>query len=123
MLPFVRKHASVVMADLRREYGVDLLDLWRGQLSFYELMVYLSGLPQESRTVRLMRDLPEEAEGWGLTEMLIAGLIDTVRGLVAEEGKPPESVIPKALMSEPAEQPDLTAQALFGKGFVTQHGR
>lgn len=110
------------MADLRREYGIDLLDLWRGQLSFFELNVYLSGLPAECRTNRLMRDLPEDTEGWGLSHMLLAGLIDTVRGMFAEEGKPVDSVIPKALLPEP-EQPKLTAQELFGAGFGTQHGR
>lgn len=128
MLPFVRKYANVVMADLRREFGIDLLDFWRGQLSFFELMVYLGGLPSESRTVRLMRDLPEEAEGWTLTDILLGNLLDTVRNMFAEEGKPVESVIPRALFDEPAKpaelQPVSALAGLFGspERFAEQHG-
>ena len=87
------------MADLRREYGIDLLDLWRGRLSFYELCAYLKGLPEECRTVILIRELPDEAIGWGTTEVLLAALLDTVRNMFADE--PIESVLPKALLQEP----------------------
>lgn len=91
------------MADLRREYGIDLLDLWRGRLSFYELCAYLSGLPADCRTMNLIHELPDETIGWGTTQMLLAALLDTVRNMFADE--PVESVLPKALLREP--KPEL----------------
>lgn len=117
------------MCDLRREYGIDLLDLWRGRLSFYEICVYISGLPPDCATVRLIRDAPPEVEGWNLTNQLLGALIDTVRNMLSEEQV--DSVIPKALteastpVSKPAEiQPASSLTGLIGDAqtFMTEHG-
>lgn len=107
-----------------------MLGLWRGQLSFYELCVYLAGLPGESATGRLLRNQPAEVEGWGLTEQLLGHLVDAVRAQWAEQQ--PDSCMPKALFDErpiqqetPQLQPNSAASALFGAPheFVAAHGR
>jgi hypothetical protein len=117
------------MADLRREYGIDLLDLWRGRLSFYELCVYLFGLPAESSTVRLMHDKPVEVEGWTLTNQLLGMLLDTVRNMFAE--KPVDSCMPKALFDGETQsgkaakmQPMSAMLGVLGpeQDFIARHG-
>lgn len=129
MLPFIREHATTVLADLRREYNVDLLDLWRGQLSFYELCAYLAGLPPETQTFHIMSGLPDEVQGWGLVPQLLGALVDAVRGQWSE--KPVDSVLPSALFDKrhqanrpkPELQPDSAAFALLGSPaeFVSKH--
>lgn len=62
-------------------------DLWRGRLSYRRLDALLRQLPEESRTQTALRDLPrpEPKPGeprkfgpWGLTDYLLAQLIDAV---------------------------------------------
>lgn len=126
MLPFIRKHAATVLADLRREFNIDLMDLWRGQLSFFELCAYLAGLSPDTRTGRLMRNVPDELEGWSLVPQLLGALVDAVRNQWAD--KPIPSVIPKALFEatgKPEIQPDRAAMAMLGGSpddFVKRHG-
>lgn len=114
------------MADLRREYGIDLLDFWRKRLSFFELCGYLAGLPADCATVRLMQDRPREVEGWSLTNVLLGQLLDTVRGMFAEQA--PESVMPKALFEiEQVNElkPMSELSSLFAASpehFAKQHG-
>lgn len=117
------------MADLRREYGIDLLDFWRGRLSFFELCAYLGGLDAETTTGRLIRNLPEDVEGWGLVPQLLGMVVDAIRGQWSEQ--PVDSVIPKALFqggseisqAKPELQPDRAAFAMFGspQAFVATH--
>jgi len=130
VLPFVREHSAAVLADLRREYGIDLLDFWRGQLSFFEICAYLGELSAETRTGRLMRNMPDEVEGWGLVPQLLGALVDAVRGQWSE--KPVESILPSGLFDKSHQpkrksnlklQPDSAAFALLGSpaAFVSRH--
>lgn len=74
------KAGAAVYADFQRYYGIDLGDLFRpGSGLTPKRIVYLvEGLPIESRTVAAIAD-NNESSGWGVTEYLIANLIDAVR--------------------------------------------
>lgn len=50
------KHAKAVEADLLRYFSIDLMDLWRGRLSFRRLAVLIRYLPSESWTQTALRD-------------------------------------------------------------------
>lgn len=60
-------------ADLLRFYRVDLLDYYRGKLSPRRLRVLIRHLPRESA---LARALHGDVVDWGLTEHLLAGVVD-----------------------------------------------
>ncbi|MFL6072745.1 MAG: hypothetical protein ACJ73S_05040 [Mycobacteriales bacterium] len=62
-------------ADLLRFYGVDLLDYYRGRLSARRLRVLLQHLPREAALTRALHG--DEAD-WGLTEHLLASVVDQV---------------------------------------------
>ena len=47
----LRDHRGALEADLLRYYRVDLLDLWRGQLSWRRLIVLWRGLPGDAASV------------------------------------------------------------------------
>ncbi len=57
-------------ADLHRYYRLDVVDVWRGTITFRKLGVLVRGLPPESATQR--RGLA--ARGWSLTDYLLADL-------------------------------------------------
>ena len=94
----MREYAPIILADLRREYGIDLLDFWRGRLSFYELCAYLSGLPPECPTARRLSGLAEAGDGWSTEALLLGGILDATRNAWAE--KPVDSCLPKVLIEE-----------------------
>lgn len=48
----LRRHGGALKADLRREYGVDLLDLWRGRLRLEDLADFVAYLPPGSAVWR-----------------------------------------------------------------------
>jgi hypothetical protein len=50
-----------VEADLLRYFQVDLLDLWRGRLSYRRLALLIRHLPSESWTQTFLRDSDEHA--------------------------------------------------------------
>ena len=60
-------------ADLLRYYGVDLLDYHRGRLSTRRLRVLIQHLPRDAALVRKLHG--EDVE-WGLTEHLLATVVD-----------------------------------------------
>ena len=68
---------------------VDLLDLWRGRLSFRRLELLIRHLdPRTSELVRAVNpDLSEMAE-WDATSYLIAHLIDTTAAAHFKNPKP-----------------------------------
>jgi hypothetical protein len=59
--------------------GRSLLELWRGQMSWRELRVFLQHLPPDSATARAVN--PDNA--WSLDQHLLAGLADRVGYLAA----------------------------------------
>lgn len=81
-------------ADLLRYYSIDLMDLWRGGLSFRRLWVLIKHLPSESWTQTKLRDerereheLVEPADGpqtfgpWSLENYQLAQLADGLNHL------------------------------------------
>ena len=60
-------------ADLLRFYQMDLLDYYRGTLSPRRLRVLIRYLPRESALVRALHG---DVADWGLTEHLLAGVVD-----------------------------------------------
>lgn len=69
----------MIEADLHRYYGIDLLDLWRGQLSLRKLNVLVAQLPPDSNTGYALasHDTPvDHLRGWTLPDLLLARLLD-----------------------------------------------
>ena len=87
---FCQEHAAAVEADLRRVYGVRLVDLFRGKLSYRELWNLIQFLPQDTWTQAILRDDPDRQalvnQGqdehkfgpWSQGDLLMAALIDAV---------------------------------------------
>ncbi len=74
----LREHGEAIEADLARFYGVDLRDLWRGRLTWRRLLALIRGLPADSALARAQAG-PDAA--WGLTEHLLARLVDEIAWL------------------------------------------
>ncbi len=113
-------------ADLLRYYRVDLLDYYRGKLSARRLRVLISHLPRQAA---LVRELHQEDSEWGLTEHLLAAVVDHLAvgnwlfasANSAEGADPPARPVPvprpgisPAEPQGPAANPDQIA-AFFGQ--------
>ena len=61
---------------MQRHYGVDLVDLWRGQLSLRKLRVLVEGLPPDSATAYASSGETGPLAGWALTNVLLGRLAD-----------------------------------------------
>lgn len=73
----LRDHEDAVEADLQRFYGVDLGDVWRGDLSVRRLWVLLSHLPPGSAVWSLENKIPH---GYALTDFLLMDLFRVLTG-------------------------------------------
>jgi hypothetical protein len=68
---------------------MDLLDLYRGNISHRKVAVFIEHLPPESATMTAIRmDIPEDAAGelldpysipWGMSAQLLASVVDEIR--------------------------------------------
>lgn len=77
LLGLLREHGDVVEADLQRTYGVDLVDLWRGELTLRRVRVLLENLPPDSTTAYALAGAESGGlEGWRLTDVLLGRLAD-----------------------------------------------
>lgn len=101
--------------------GRSLLELYRGEMSFRELRVFIQGLPPESRTMRaLSRQSPEERL-WTFDRRLEATLIDEMRmntyALIKLQGDPKKTrhMKPPKPISRPGVQDDSNVRTIrFG---------
>lgn len=59
--------------------GRSLLELYRGEMSWRELRVFLRYLPPESATAREIRGSTPEEDAWTLDRLLLAATVDAVR--------------------------------------------
>jgi hypothetical protein len=59
--------------------GRSLLELYRGEMSWRELRVFLKFLPQDSATARMMRGSSAEEDAWTLDRQLLATAVDAIR--------------------------------------------
>ncbi|MGB8020747.1 MAG: hypothetical protein WCF04_05920 [Candidatus Nanopelagicales bacterium] len=76
----IEDHTAEIEADLQEVYGVALMDLFTGRLSWRRLLVLLDQLPAGSRLARAQ----DVRAGWSVTDYLTAHTADTV-ALVADE--------------------------------------
>src|SRR5699024_11756089 len=74
------KVGVAVYGDFQRYYGIDLGDLFRGgnDLTPKRFLYLVEALPVDSRTTTLVAG-QSDGQGWGVTEYLLANVIDAVR--------------------------------------------
>lgn len=92
-------------ADLQREYGVDLTDLYRGTLTLRRLHVLIDHLPPECATAREVGDVDDALTIWSVERLLLGRIVDELallrfeyEAVHSEKGAqrdPPESVLPE----------------------------
>lgn len=71
------EHGEAVEADLQRYHTTRLSDLATGELSWRRLGVLVAALPRDSQTSRALYG---EAVAWGVTEHLLATVVDLLQG-------------------------------------------
>ena len=59
--------------------GRSLLELYRGEMSWRELRVFLRYLPPDSATAREIRGSTPEEDAWSLDRHLLAAAVDAIR--------------------------------------------
>lgn len=77
---FLTEYGEAVEWDMARYWpGRSLLELYRGEMSWRELRVFLRYLPVDSATARAVRGGTPEEEAWTLDRQLLASVVDAVR--------------------------------------------
>lgn len=72
----LRDHSGPIEADLAREYGIDLLDFYRGKISLRALSVRIRYLPRGSALWQVTgSDL-----AWADSTYLLASAVDALQG-------------------------------------------
>ncbi|MFI9789131.1 hypothetical protein ACIHEI_37295 [Kitasatospora sp. NPDC051984] len=80
LIRLLDRHDAEVAADLRRFYGVDVLDWFRGRHSARYVLALIGTLPDGSATVAAMRG-GREAAGWDAKAYVLADLVDAIQAL------------------------------------------
>ncbi|WP_326806642.1 hypothetical protein OHB04_02300 [Streptomyces sp. NBC_01775] len=76
----LREHGEAVEWDMAHYWpGRSLLELYRGEMSWRELRVFLRYLPEGSATHRAVRPKKPDEEFWTPDRHLIATVVDAVR--------------------------------------------
>lgn len=77
---FLREHGEAVEWDMARYWpGRSLLELYRGEMSWRELRVFLRFLPHDSATHRSVHPESREETFWTPDRHLLATIVDSVR--------------------------------------------
>jgi hypothetical protein len=130
-----------VEADLLHYFSIDLMDLWRGTLSFRRLAVLIRHLPSESWTQTAIRDerqtelvdleadpdKPSSFGPWALSNYQLAALKDEIAHLTyvvarvnGQDKYPAPTPTPRPGMNRPVRRQTAAAVAylkkLRGKG-------
>lgn len=81
LVQLLREHGEAIEADLLRYYQVDLLDLYRGEMSWRRLRVLVRHLPLESATARAIQPPDAKDEFWSapMDRRMGAWLLNAVR--------------------------------------------
>lgn len=76
----LEEHGEAVEWDVARYWpGRSLLELYRGEMSWRELRVFLRFLPPDSATARAVRGSTPEEDAWTLDRHLLAAAVDAIR--------------------------------------------
>lgn len=75
-------HGGALRADLQRHYGLDLADVWRGNLTPRRVWTLAEHLPDGSALPAALAGGPEH-RGWRIETYLLAHLLNAVRYLDA----------------------------------------
>lgn len=77
---FLEEYGEAVEWDIPHYWpGRSLLELYRGEMSWRELRVFLRYLPTDSATARAVRGSTPEEDAWTLVPQLLASVVDAVR--------------------------------------------
>lgn len=77
---FLTEYGEAVEWDVARYWpGRSLLELYRGEMSWRELRVFLRHLPHDSATARAVRGGTPDEETWTLDRQLLASAVDAIR--------------------------------------------
>jgi hypothetical protein len=80
LLRFLERFGEAVEWDIARYWpGRSLLELYRGEMSWRELRVFLRYLPTDSATARTVRGSTPEEDAWTLERQLLATIADAIR--------------------------------------------
>lgn len=80
LLRFLAEHGEAVEWDVAHYWpGRSLLEVYRGEMSWRELGVFLRHLPHDSATVRAVRGTTVEEDQWTLDRHLLAAVVESVR--------------------------------------------
>ena len=99
--------------DMARYWpGRSLLELYRGQMSWRELRVFLRYLPADAATARAIRGSSAEEDTWTLERQLLAAAVDAIRentfATVRLGGDPKKTS--RMQPPEPIERPGVAAR-------------
>lgn len=110
---FLTEHGEAIEWDLARYWpGRSLLELYRGEMSWRELSVFLRYLPPESATARAARGSTAEEDAWTLDRQLLASAVEAIRentfAMVKLHGDPKKTQRLKP--PDPIERPGITVR-------------
>ncbi|MBR8638585.1 hypothetical protein KEF29_03045 [Streptomyces tuirus] len=119
---FLEEYGEAVEWDIARYWpGRSLLELYRGEMSWRELRVFLRFLPHDSATARTLRGATPEEDAWTLDRQLLATIADAVREstftAVKLHGDPKKTgrlKPPKPIPRPGVEEPQKTNVIRFG---------
>ncbi|HEY9370455.1 hypothetical protein [Streptomyces sp.] len=110
---FLTEYGEAVEWDMARYWpGRSLLELYRGQMSWRELRVFLRYLPTESATARAVRGTTAVEDQWTLDRHLLAQVVEATRentfAMVKLHGDPKKTRQLKP--PDPIERPGVEAR-------------
>jgi hypothetical protein len=122
---FLTDYGEAVEWDIARYWpGRSLLELYRGEMSWRELRVFLRYLPPDSATARAVRGVTPEQEAWTLDRQLLASLVDAQRentfAMVKLHGDPKKTK--RLRPPEPIPRPGVQAKKSNVIRFGGRHG-
>lgn len=80
LVRFLSEHGEAVEWDIARYWpGRSLLELYRGEMSWRELRVFIKHAPWDSATARSVRGSTPEEDYWTPDRQLAASIVDALR--------------------------------------------
>lgn len=126
----MNEHGDEIMADFLSEYGIDILDLFRGRLSPRRALALVEQLPLTSRFATAQRGGVQHY-GWDRQTYLLADIFDAIASLmyvtVAVNSKDPKKLNAPDRYPRPEEKsknnkPDILLSRLRGETATSEAG-